>query len=332
MNIARRLLTFAALALAGAASFSISARAEGPAVSALNGKFSTEAGAIGGSGGQSALGVVQGAITTPLGHSFGLQVDGALATAFDGLLGGGAAHLFWRDPQIGLVGPLAVLSGGRGARVGLYGAEADYYAGLVTAGVKGGYQDAANGALTSVNSGGFYSGRIAVYPIPDLALAIEGGQYAGFTLARGTIEFQPDLLAAKNFSIYVDGVAGDQSFYRVTAGVRFYFGAEKSLMQRHREDDPSELPLGPMAGPGMGTSAPGRAGGAGSAGGNGSNGGSSSGGTITNSGGSGSSGGVTSTGVITSSGGYTSTGGTISTNSISGAGSIGGGTFTIPGR
>ena len=31
---------------------------------------------------------------------------------------------------------------------------------------------------------------------------------------------------------------GEYSSYSVTAGVRFYFGPDKSLIRRHREDDP----------------------------------------------------------------------------------------------
>jgi hypothetical protein len=207
-----------------------------PAVSQINGKISLEAGATGAQGQSSAVGIAQGSLAAPLGHSFGVQIDGLAATSYGSFGGGGAAHLFWRNPQIGLFGPIAALAGFRGATVGWYGAEGEIYASLFTVGAYGGYQDA--GATAFVASGGFYHGRLTVYPIPDLALTVGGGQFAGRTLGNGRIEYQPDFIASRNVSFFVDGSAGDNSFYRVTGGVRLYFGPEKTLIRRHREDDP----------------------------------------------------------------------------------------------
>lgn len=213
-----------------------------PAVSQVNGKISLEAGATGARGGSSAVGIAQGSLTAPLGHSFGVQVDGLAATSYSSFGGGGAAHLFWRNPQIGLFGPIAALAGYRGATVGWYGAEGEIYAPLFTVGAYGGYQDA--GATAFVASGGFYHGRLTVYPIADLALTVGGGQFAGRTLGNGRIEYQPDFIARRNVSFFVDGSAGDSAFYRVTGGVRLYFGPEKTLVRRHREDDPVPFFIG----------------------------------------------------------------------------------------
>ncbi|MDP2329707.1 MAG: hypothetical protein Q8M19_03285 [Reyranella sp.] len=213
-----------------------------PAVSQVNGKISLEGGATGSSGRSSAVGIAQGSLTAPLGHSFGVQVDGLAATSYDSLSGGGAAHLFWRNPQIGLFGPVAALAGFRGATVGWYGAEGEIYAPMFTIGAYGGYQDASLARLLA--SGGFYHGRLTVYPIPDLALTVGGGQYAGRTLGNGRIEYQPDFVASRNVSFFADGSAGDDSFYRVTGGVRLYFGPAKTLIRRHREDDPAPFTPG----------------------------------------------------------------------------------------
>jgi hypothetical protein len=38
----------------------------------------------------------------------------------------------WRDPAIGLAGPIAALAGGRGSTVGLFGGEGELYAGVFT--------------------------------------------------------------------------------------------------------------------------------------------------------------------------------------------------------
>jgi hypothetical protein len=235
-----RLLACVALLIAGASqSFAQAPAAESlPAVSQINGKVSLEGGATGAFGRSSAVGIAQGSLTAPLGHRFGMQVDGLAATSYASFGGGGAAHLFWRDPQIGLLGPIAALAGFRGATVGWYGAEGEIYATGFTIGAYGGYQDAGANALPG--SGGFYHGRLTVYPIPDLALTAGGGQFAR-AVGAGRIEYQPDVIARRNVAFFVDGSAGDGSFYRVTGGVLLYFGSDKTLIRRHREDDPATV-------------------------------------------------------------------------------------------
>jgi hypothetical protein len=217
------------------------AHAEGPAVSGLNGKFSLEGGATGsGSGGNgrsSAVGTTQGSIAAPLGSHFGAQLDGLASASYGSFLGGGGAHVFWRDPTIGLAGPIAALGGGRGTTVGLYGGEGELYAGVFTLGALGGYLSATSPS-GAVPSGGFWQGRLIVYPIADLALGLSGGQESGFSRGSATIEYQPEFIASHNVSLFVDSDVGDNGYYRVTSGVRFYFGPEKTLIRRHREDDP----------------------------------------------------------------------------------------------
>lgn len=224
------------LALAALLALASPAQAEGPAVSALNGKASLEAGAVGNPFASSALGVAQGSVAAPLGHSFGVQLDGAAATAFNSFFGGGMAHLFWRDPKIGLLGPVAGVAGGRGATTGFYGGEGDLYAGPVTLGVVAGYIHTGGRAFTQ--SGGFYQGRLTVYPIPDLAVGVQLGQSAGVTAAGGRIEFLPELFGRQGVSFFAQGNVGDGGHYRATAGLQIFFGPSKSLIRRHREDDP----------------------------------------------------------------------------------------------
>jgi hypothetical protein len=225
------------LALAGVVLAGV-AHAEGPAVSGLNGKVSLEGGATGSrSSGNSAVGTAEGAIAAPLGSRFGAQLDGLASTSYGSFLGGGGAHVFWRDPTIGLAGPIAALGGGRGTTVGLYGAEGELYAGIFTVGALGGYLSSTSPSGV-VPSGGLWQGRLTVYPIADLALSLGGGQEAGFGSGSATIEYQPDFFARHNVSLFVDGDIGDDGYYRISSGVRFYFGPEKTLIRRQREDDP----------------------------------------------------------------------------------------------
>lgn len=218
-------------------------RAEGPApaVSAVNGKISGEAGMTGVNGESSGVGAAKGSITTPLGHAFGLQLDGVAGTSFNAPFGGGTAHLFWRDPAIGLLGPVVSIAGGSSVRLGWYGAEAELYAGIFTFGAWGGYHDATDGAFGVSASSGFYGGSITAYPTPDLAVSLGASSEFSRIAGTGGLEFQPDLLARHNVAFYVNGELAQHSAYSVTAGVRFYFGPDKPLIRRHREDDPPAI-------------------------------------------------------------------------------------------
>lgn len=135
-------------------------------------------------------------------------------------------HAFFRDPSIGLFGPIAAMGGALGSRIGLYGAEGEFYMGPVTLSGSAGYQDAVNNGALTILSGAFYTGRLTVYPTPDLALAVEGRSVATKLTGRGTVEYQPDFLPVHNMSFYVDAEAGDDSYEVGFPGglVRFRLG------------------------------------------------------------------------------------------------------------
>lgn len=228
--------TLGALATTSALIAASTENAEGPAVSETNGKFSVEGGAVGsGSNGASGLGIAQGSFTTPLGHSFGLQLDGVVTSAYSNVSGAGYAQFFWRDPQFGLLGAFASVGGGRGNTVSWCGAESEYFVGAVTLGAHGGYQVVYNYAAMN---GGFAMGRLTYYPISDLALTGGGGVIVNNGLGRATLEYQPELNGYRSLSFFVNGSPESNAAYAVIAGFRFYFGPEKTLIRRHREDDP----------------------------------------------------------------------------------------------
>ena len=45
-----------------------------------------------------------GSVTVPIMHQFGFQADGLYSRISNLGFDGGAGHLFWRDPEIGLLG------------------------------------------------------------------------------------------------------------------------------------------------------------------------------------------------------------------------------------
>ena len=125
---------FAIALLAGAA---MAARAgELPAVSGPNGKLSVE----GGSFDDESAGVALGSFALPLGHSFGLQADGALGTVDGGTLGGGGAHLFTRDPSSYLLGAYGSFHTWDSIEIWRVAAEAEFYLGRFTLDGLAGYE------------------------------------------------------------------------------------------------------------------------------------------------------------------------------------------------
>jgi hypothetical protein len=81
---------------------------------------------------------------------------------------------------------------------------------------------------------------LVYYPMPDLQVFL-GHRYVGGGHAAGLgaeYLWQSDGRIAT--STFVEGRVGQNDSKAVWAGLRFYFGPEdKSLMRRHREDDPS---------------------------------------------------------------------------------------------
>jgi hypothetical protein len=74
-----------------------------PAVDGINGKVA----AFGGGTNDSGFYGGTGSIALPVARQWGLQLDGVGASIDGNGAFGGAAHLFWRDPSIGLLGAYA---------------------------------------------------------------------------------------------------------------------------------------------------------------------------------------------------------------------------------
>jgi len=105
------------IALAGAA-----LAQDGPAVSEVNGKLSYAGGNMNSAEGHN----FDGSIALPLTRQFGFQADGLYSRISDLDFGGGAGHLFWRDPKIGLLGVTGGYLGRAGVQTYQAGAEGEY--------------------------------------------------------------------------------------------------------------------------------------------------------------------------------------------------------------
>lgn len=188
-----------------------------------------------------------GAVSVPLGHSWGAQFDAVFGSADGDAFYGAAAHVFWRDPSKGLVGlygsylawdadgtvPAPIgddigIADVTGAHVGKIGIEAEYYhdrmslEGQLT--YQFGNEDSVAGDVT-----------LAYYLHDNLRL--DGGyRYLNGVGSMGTvgIEWAP----TDHASLFADAAFGEDDYARLTGGLTLYFnqGSDTSLIRRHRED------------------------------------------------------------------------------------------------
>lgn len=208
-----------------------------PAVSEPNAKISAGGGALAGE----PLYYLDGSVALPLGDQFGLQIDGLVGTLDDDGFAGGAGHVFWRDPSFALIG---IYGSGFASTAGT-----DYT--LANVGVEGAlYMGAFSiegtvGAQFSdeLDNTAFGSATLAVYPIDDLRLY--GGYRYWFEESSLAAGFEWQLPGQNdnslNFALYGDARFRDDDEILGFGGVRIYFGSQKSLIRRHREDDPGPL-------------------------------------------------------------------------------------------
>lgn len=212
-----------------------------PAVSGINGKIA----ALGGAFDDEGFGVLSGSISVPLGTRYGFQGD-AIAGVRDGeFVGGVGGHLFWRDPSQALLGVFGSFTqrediDGHVARLGV---EGEYYWNQWTVRSLLGaeFLDAGN-AFTDVDDGFFAFSDVSYYLNDNLQLSV-GHRYTRErnALALGA-EFQLDQqVFSSGVSLFAEARIGEDDYQAAWGGVRFYLGDEKTLIRRHREDDPKGL-------------------------------------------------------------------------------------------
>ena len=224
--------------------FCQTATATDPAVSDLNFKLGAQGGSLAGLG--SGLGF--GSFTAPLGHSFGLQVDGGAGSVDSKAYWGTGSHLFWRDPSIGLLGltysyqrlndvnfgyinnsNTSVVKDAYMHNVGL---EGDAYLSRFTVGGLGGYQGG------TVNSDGYGQLKLRYYATDNWSVQAIGDHFAGQNLIRGGIEYKPNFEVLSGLSLFAEGGYGTHDYGMGQAGIRYYFGKQASLIDIDRRSDP----------------------------------------------------------------------------------------------
>ena len=86
----------------------------------------------------------------------------------------------------------------------------------------------------------FDHAEIGYYPIDDLKFTVAHEYSGGFHAAVLDVEYLFGTGSGTAPAIFAEGSIGEHGNASVLAGLRFYFGEEdKSLIRRHREDDPT---------------------------------------------------------------------------------------------
>jgi hypothetical protein len=208
------------------------------AVEEINGKLSYSGGLMNSAEAHN----LDGSISFPIGSDFGFQADALYSNIGSEDFYGGAGHLFWRNPNLGLLG----LTGGYLARSGVdtfqAGAEGEYYLGRFTFGLFAGA-----GSINYNNSAPFidtqptrFIGRISAdwYVLDDLRLGVAYSTALRNNLFNAEAEYQTPL---RGLALTAEVAAGDHGYDHWLLGVRYYFGRNKSLRERQRQDDPRSL-------------------------------------------------------------------------------------------
>ena len=214
-----------------------------PAVSGINAKIS----GFGGwenhdSSPEGGLFGVDGSLSIPLGHSFGLQVDGMAASLDGDFIGSAAGHLFWRDPNVALLGLYGewVTRDNSGIDTWRIGVEGEYYSGPISIEAIVGYEDADVPAFLLLSDEDIFAyADVAFYATPDFRFSAGYRRLNDLDMAALGAEWQLPTDFIGGTSLFAEGRVGDDDYASVWAGLRVYLGAEnKTLIRRHREDDP----------------------------------------------------------------------------------------------
>jgi hypothetical protein len=213
------------------------AAAQAPAVSGINGKIEFDAGLLT----LPTPGFVTraaGTLTLPVGSGFGLQADFSVATA-PSFTAGGALHLFARDPQSYLIGGTLGFVRTPGALVLAAGPEAELYFERWTIEAWGGVSHSRPMAGPS-RVLPFVMADVAAYITDNWRLSVGVSSLDGYNAVHAGSEYLLEDFALP-VSLTADARLGQDGAILATVGLRAYLGGPpKSLVRRHREDDPAD--------------------------------------------------------------------------------------------
>lgn len=218
-----------------------------PAVSAPNGKIELYGGMVnpGGPGFRAA-----GSLSLPVADRFGVQLDIGVVGSAAGPVFGGAVHGFTRDPENYLLGLTGAVARGPTGTMGVVGVEGELYLDRLSfeawAGVGGIDYD----VLPDV-TGVFVFADAGYYVTDDFRLTAGFSHLIGENSLHLGSEYLMRDFTQMPVSLTTDVRVSQSGAYSVMAGFKGYFGSDdsgKSLIDRHRQDDPPNRALSIVSG------------------------------------------------------------------------------------
>ena len=217
-----------------------------PAVDGINSKFDVYGGAFDDKGIYNA----RGALTIPLQGPYGVQIDGSVGSHDGDFVGAVGGHWFWRDPSRGMLGVYASYThwdrfgGLHATHVAVEGgAFRDRWSLEGIAGVEAGNKKSSVSPVLiqtyDIDTRFFDKIDLSYYLQDNLKLSIGhrylGGKHAAALGAEYAFALAPRTMG----SVFVEGRVGEGNYRGVWGGLKVYYGQrEKTLIQRHRQDDP----------------------------------------------------------------------------------------------
>ena len=200
----------------------------GDAVSQTNGKIETLFGNVDGK----RANLLAGSLSAPLSSKFGIQGDALTGKINSKTSNGLGLHLFWRDSDIGLLGLTTSRVKYNSNKLKRTSLEGEYYFKKVTISGELGRQTG------DIKKSNYNRLNLSYYPVNNLALSI-GNSHTNISNKNNIdIEYQTKI---NGLSLFANFAKGNNNYDHAIGGIRYYFGKQKSLIERHRNDDPRNL-------------------------------------------------------------------------------------------
>ncbi len=198
----------------------------GDAVSTANGKVDLFGGRIDGND----SGNISGSYSFPLSPYFGAQIDGLYGKLEHEKLFGGGGHLFWRNSEYALIGLTASYAVWDKTDLWRIGVEGEIYWNQITLAGLAGNQSG------DLGDDGYGNADLRYYLAEDNLMLLAGiGYFDDDSFLFSDLEY---LTGLGGLSLFAMAAIGSDDYDYALGGIRYYFGPGKSLMRRHREDDP----------------------------------------------------------------------------------------------
>ncbi|MGV3663492.1 MAG: hypothetical protein ACO1TE_25195 [Prosthecobacter sp.] len=212
------------------------------AVSAFNGKIEGTYGEVNDTYSRG----IAGSLSIPVAESWGIQFDSLYQHAAEDDYYGLGAHFFTRKSETGLLG---VVAGGiHSGTIGNFAVaiEGEYYLSWLTIGGFAGYDNVqSNGTMvtyspkvTNRDDFAIVNLYLAAYPTENLMLRFDYMNRIDKNFYDFQVEYQTPVPGLSAFGIVG---FGDNDFFQILGGVRYYIGKDKTLKARHRQDDPTNI-------------------------------------------------------------------------------------------